>query len=159
MTESLLSIQNLTILLGDKKYRSTVVSQLNLSIQRGQCLGLVGESGSGKSMTALAIMQLLPFAARVSNQSRILWGGRDLLTYSEKAMRRIRGLEIGMIFQDAMSAFNPVLTIGQQMNEVLKKKYRRVRHRALQLLEEVGIDDPVRVYRAYSHQLSGGMRQ
>ncbi len=160
MAEAVLKIQDLTVAFGTGKKRQFAVSHLNVNVQRGQCLGLVGESGSGKSLTALTVMQLLPYAAEVSDRSHVWWKGKDLLNFSEKAMRRIRGLEIGMIFQDAMSALNPVLTIGQQMNEILRKKQRRrLRQRAYELFEEVGIDNPERLYRSYPHELSGGMRQ
>src|SRR5690606_34084800 len=101
----------LSIFFGKSYTPDAVVSHLNLTIQQGQCMGLVGESGSGKTLSALSIVQLLPVMARVSHRSRILWQGKNLLDFSEKQMRQIRGLRIGMIFQDAMSAFNPVLTI------------------------------------------------
>jgi peptide/nickel transport system ATP-binding protein len=156
---NLITIENLSIAFGKAPYRQLAVSQLNLSIKYGQCMGLVGESGSGKTLSALSIVQLLPVMARVSNRSRIIWQDENLLNFSEKRMRQVRGLRIGMIFQDAMSAFNPVLTIGQQMNEILRKKFNRIKERALGLLHEVGIDDPLHTYAAYPHQLSGGMRQ
>lgn len=160
---SLLKIKNLSIAFGIKNNLKRVVAGLNLSIQTGQCMGLVGESGSGKSITALAIMQLLPTTASVSKDSKILLHQHDLLNYSEKRMRHVRGSRVSMIFQDAMSAFNPVLTIGQQMSEVLlghlKLSVREINKRAFDLLQEVGISDPTRVFRSYPHQLSGGMRQ
>lgn len=151
MQTSSLEIFNLSISFGDSK--NCVVNNLSLSLSPGKCLSLVGESGSGKSLTALSIMQLLPHTARVSKQSRILLDNEDLLDYSERKMRKIRGKRIGMIFQDAMSAFNPVLTIGHQLTEITSK------HRSLQLFQEVGIDDVERCFNAYPHQLSGGMRQ
>lgn len=155
-----LQIEHLTIVLGKEKQTKTVVSDLSLQIEPGQCMGLVGESGSGKTLSALSIVQLLPLAARVSDRSRIQWKDKNLLTLSEKEMRKVRGLEIGMIFQDAMSAFNPVLTIGQQMQEILKRKSaRHSKKHAFDLLMEVGISFPKRIYHAYPHQLSGGMRQ
>lgn len=159
----LLAIKNLTVGFGAGNAGTQVVAKLNLTIAAGQCMGLVGESGSGKSMTALTIMQLLPYAAWVSQKSEILLHGKNLLHYSERAMRHIRGARIGMIFQDAMSAFNPVFTIGQQMQEILCSHLhlnrRNAHHRALHLLKEVGIANPKRTYSAYPHQLSGGMRQ
>ncbi len=161
--KSVLDIKNLTVGFGAGKQISYAVKDLNLSIELGQCMGLVGESGSGKSMTALAIMQLLPYAAWVSQESQILLQGNNLLNYSEKQMRHIRGSRIGMIFQDAMSAFNPVFTIGHQMTEILNGPlhlgFRKAKQRAFDVLKEVGIDDPHRTFRAYPHQLSGGMRQ
>ncbi|ACJ19474.1 oligopeptide transport ATP-binding protein [Coxiella burnetii CbuK_Q154] len=157
MPKPLIEINHLTVAFG--RNAKPAISQLSVSLQRGQCLALVGESGSGKSMTALAVMQLLPLTAQVSDRSQILWEGKNLLRFSERTMRQIRGFKISMIFQDAISALNPVLTIQQQMNEILKKKYRHIQSRALQLLEEVGIKNSARVYHSYPHQLSGGMRQ
>lgn len=126
-------------------------------------MGLVGESGSGKTLSALSILQLLPHGACVSKDSTILFRGDNLLNFSEKQMRKIRGRHIGMIFQDAMSAFNPVLTIGQQLTETirlhLKFNQKSSQQRALELLSEVGISDPARCEQSYPHQLSGGMRQ
>ena len=113
----LLSINDLSIQFG--RAAKPVVSHLNLTMERGECVGLVGESGSGKSLTALSIMQLLPVAARVSASSQILLNGQDLLTCSSRTMRYIRGRKIGMIFQDAMSAFNPVYTVGAQLVETI----------------------------------------
>jgi len=156
----LLNIQNLSIQFSTT---TAVVSELKLSIKRGDCLGLVGESGSGKSLTALAIMQLLPSTASVSKDSKIIYDGDDLLYYSERRMRRIRGQRIGMIFQDAMSAFNPVYTIGNQLAEIIyridKVSTNKMKLIAYSLLNEVGIDDAKRTFDAYPHQLSGGMRQ
>ena len=142
---------------------SPVVSEVSFAMQKGQCLGLVGESGSGKTLTALATVQLLPEAVMVSLKSTINFYGENLLNYSEKQMHRIRGKKIAMIFQDAMSAFNPVLTIGRQILETLHLhtgySRRIARQQALALLGEVGITDPARCLRSYAHELSGGMRQ
>ena len=159
----LLTIKHLSILFGDKK----VVDDVSFSMQQGQCVGLVGESGSGKSLTALAIIQLLPVMARVSQHSHINFhhdgSQHNLLDYSEQKMRHIRGKKIGMIFQDAMSAFNPVFTIGNQISEVitthLKFSKRQAKQKAFELLEETCIHDVARVYQSYPHQISGGMRQ
>ncbi|MCH9743776.1 MAG: ABC transporter ATP-binding protein, partial [Gammaproteobacteria bacterium] len=140
---------------------------VSFDIKQGQCVGLVGESGSGKSLTALAIIQLLPIMARVSRHSDISFQHNDvqnnLLNYSEQQMRHIRGKRIGMIFQDAMSAFNPVFTIGNQIDEVitthLKLSKKQAKKKTFDLLEETCIHDVARVYRCYPHQISGGMRQ
>ena len=161
MSDTLLKVKDLSIAFA--KQPTPVVDRLSFALSRGQCLGLVGESGSGKSMTALAIMQLLPAAARVSYASKVLFQGEDLLTCSERQMRKIRGAGIGLIFQDAMAAFNPVFTIGNQLLEILQL-HKRLNKRqayltAINLLERVGIHEPVRMLQSYAHQLSGGMRQ
>lgn len=164
---NLLEIEQLDIAFGRDAQPHTqqhkAVSGMSLSIQKGQCLGLVGESGSGKTLTALSILQLLPNAARVNANSKILFHGENLLNYSENAMRKIRGRCISMIFQDAMSAFNPVFTIGQQLTEILKYhqriSHKKAKQKAIILLDEVGIKDPEYCLKTYPHQLSGGMRQ
>lgn len=159
--QPLLTIQNLTLIISD--VAQPVVDQLSFSLQQGQCLGLVGESGSGKSLTALTTVQLLPRAAQVCHDSQIYLNGDNLLNYSEQQMRRVRGKKIGFIFQDAMSAFNPVLTIGRQLVEVIRLhlgfSQRRALAQALRLLEEAGIVDAKLCLDFYPHQLSGGMRQ
>jgi peptide/nickel transport system ATP-binding protein len=158
MKKPLISVEHLSVFIHHKR----VVDDVSFSLRRGECMALVGESGSGKSITALAMMQLLPSVARVDKRSKVVLYG-DVLDYSEAMMRHIRGLRMGMIFQDAMSAFNPVLTVGQQMLEVLvkTKQYsaRARKARALLLLQKVGIQDVERCFRAYPHELSGGMRQ
>lgn len=163
MPDPILSVQNLTVSFGTKANASTVIRNLNFSIQPGQCVGIVGESGSGKSLTSLSIMQLLPPTAWVTAESKILFHGIDLLNYSEQRMRKVRGCRISMIFQDAMSALNPVFTVGNQMLEILAlhKRFskKQARLHALQLLEEVGLNDPQYCFDSYPHQLSGGMRQ
>lgn len=140
-----------------------VLNNFALSLQRGSCMGLVGESGSGKTLSALSILQLLPQAARVTQESSIIFRDKNLLDLSEKQMRRVRGKHIGMIFQDAMSAFNPVLTIGQQLYETIRLHLcfnpKESKARALFLLEQMGIVESERCYRSYPHELSGGMRQ
>ncbi len=139
------------------------VNGISFAIKRGQTVALVGESGSGKSITALAITQLLPSAATLDTKSEILFDGEDLLNKSEIQMRKIRGRRIATVFQEASTALNAVLTIGEQIDEVLKaykglnKNDRKTQ--ALNLLEEVGLSDPLRSYDAYPHQLSGGMKQ
>ena len=137
-----------------------VVHGVNLSVAPGERLALVGESGSGKSVTALAILRLLE-SARLSGSVR--WQGRELLSLDEREMRAIRGDEIAMIFQEPMTALNPLLTIGQQIAEVLELKKGLNRQQAWQrvqeLLKDVGIDEPERRANSYPHQLSGGQRQ
>ena len=152
----LLDIQDLRIAFDG----SEVVHGVNLTVAAGERLALVGESGSGKSVTALAILRLLG-SAQLSGSVR--WQGRALLSLDEREMRAIRGDEIAMIFQEPMTALNPLLTIGQQIAEVLELKKglppRQAWPRVLQLLQDTGIEEPERRARSYPHQLSGGQRQ
>jgi len=137
-----------------------VVHGVNLSIAPGERLALVGESGSGKSVTALAILRLLESAHLTGS---VHWQGRELLTQNEREMRAMRGDEIAMIFQEPMTALNPLLTIGQQIAEVLELKKGMDRQGAWQrvqeLLHDTGIEEPERRANSYPHQLSGGQRQ
>ncbi len=153
---SLLDIQDLRIAFDGVE----VVHGVNLSIAPGERLALVGESGSGKSVTALAILRLLE-SARLSGSVR--WQGRELLSLEEPEMRALRGDEIAMIFQEPMTALNPLLTIGQQIAEVLELKKglssQRAWPRVLALLQDTGIEEPERRAHSYPHQLSGGQRQ
>ncbi len=137
-----------------------VVHGIDLQIRSGERLALVGESGSGKSVTALAILRLLESAAL---SGRVLWQGQNLLGQSEREMRRIRGDEIAMIFQEPMTALNPLMTVGQQIAEVLQLKKgltaTQAQGKSVALLADTGIDDAPRRAQAYPHQLSGGQRQ
>ena len=139
------------------------VDGVSWDVEQGETVALVGESGCGKSVTALSIMRLIsPPAGRIVG-GRIIFKGRDLLTLSEDEMRRVRGREIGMIFQEPMTSLNPVLTIGRQLTEGLEihlgMSTDDAKHRAAELLGMVGISDPVRRLKQYPHQFSGGMRQ
>jgi oligopeptide/dipeptide ABC transporter ATP-binding protein len=138
------------------------VNDVGFTMHRGETVGLVGESGSGKSVTALSIMRLVQPPGRII-AGRIVFEGRDLLTLREREMQRIRGARISLVFQEPMSALNPVFTIGDQVGEAIlvhgRLPRREARARALELLEAVRIPDPARTARAYPHQLSGGMRQ
>lgn len=168
---SLLDIQNLTIRFLHKEHVINVLDQISFSLYRGQTLALVGESGSGKSLTALAIARLLPAAARVDPNSHIFLNTQsagqmtreDLLSIAEINMRHLRGRRIGIIFQEAGLAFNPVLTIGKQIDEIQRRHFpwhaNERRERMLYQLERVGIRQPLRCSQSYSHELSGGMRQ
>jgi peptide/nickel transport system ATP-binding protein len=156
-TEPLLRIDGLTVAFPGE----TAVRDLSLAVEAGQTVAIVGESGSGKSMTALALMRLLPRSARIAGGSA-RFAGRDLMALDEGAMRRVRGREIAMIFQEPMTSLNPVHTIGAQVAEVLRLHEglgrAAARKRAIELLDLVRIADPARRVDDYPHQLSGGMR-
>ena len=159
----LLEIKNLYIGFQSKNQIEPAISDISFNIRQGETFALVGESGSGKSVTALSTMQLLPAAARVGSHSQILLEHTDLLQLTEIEMRNIRGRRIAMIFQEAMAALNPVLTIGDQIDEVLKHHFSiskdERRAKILSTLEDVGIKDPPMCSQSFPHQLSGGMKQ
>jgi microcin C transport system ATP-binding protein len=154
--QALLVLKGLSVSFGETE----VVHEIDLSIRAGERLALVGESGSGKSVTALSVLRLLESA---TYKGQVLWQGEDLLQKSVAQMQRIRGDDIAMIFQEPMTALNPLMTVGQQIAEVLalKKALRpqAARQKAVALLADTGIDDPERRFGAYPHQLSGGQRQ
>lgn len=139
------------------------VNTVSFTLQRGQTLALLGESGCGKSMTALSLMRLVPEPAGVIAGGSVSLEGTDLLALPEYAMRGIRGRRMAMIFQEPMTALNPVLTIGEQIGEILNKHFKLTRserrQQILSLLREVGLPEPEQRLTAYPHQLSGGMKQ
>jgi oligopeptide/dipeptide ABC transporter ATP-binding protein len=138
------------------------VIDVSFSLGSGETLCLVGESGSGKSVTALSIMRLVQPPGRI-DKGRIAFKGRDLLTFSEREMQAVRGAEIGLIFQEPMTALNPVFTIGSQIEETLRvhglATRRTARQKAIDLLDAVSVPEPHMRVRDYPHQLSGGLRQ
>ncbi len=138
------------------------VNGVSLTLEEDSVLGLVGESGSGKTMTALSIMQLLPFPGKIV-QGEIVYDGRNLIGIDSRSLRKLRGNEISLIFQDAGSALNPVVAIGQQVEEVMLEHtpvtMRQARNRAVELLSQMGIPDAVKMLDRYPFQLSGGMAQ
>ncbi|PMW93473.1 microcin ABC transporter ATP-binding protein [Pseudomonas sp. FW215-R2] len=158
MTDNLIEIRDLRVAFAGHE----VVHGVNLDIRRGECLALVGESGSGKSVTAHSILRLLP-AKTVSSTGSIRYNGVDLLHASENQLRSLRGNRIAMIFQEPMTSLNPLHTVEKQISEVLEihkgLKGRAARQRTLELLELVGIRQPLQRLKAYPHQLSGGQRQ
>lgn len=138
------------------------VSGVNLELHKGQTLALVGESGSGKSTVALSPLQLNPAPPASYPQGRIMLEGTNLLELDGRSLRRIRGSEIAMVFQDPMSSLNPLKRVGSQVREVLRLHRRDVTdhdQRVIEALAEAGISDPQRRARQYPHQLSGGLRQ
>ena len=136
-------------------------SDINFYIRSGETLAMVGESGSGKSVTALAIMRLHPKTARIAGRARLL--GKDLLAMSDDEMREVRGNDISMIFQDPMTALNPVFTVGSQIVEAIRIHQNVSKDlawsRAVDLLALVGVPEPKRRAAQYPHEFSGGMRQ
>ena len=161
--EPLLSVRDLSISFGLRGRRQVqAADEVSFDIWPGQHVGLVGESGSGKSVTALAVMGLLP-SRGVRVGGTVEYDGKNLLRASDREMSRLRGPEIAMVFQDPMTSLNPVVTVGVQVSEVILRHEDvdkvEARDRAEALLRRVGIPDPGRRLREYPHQLSGGMRQ
>jgi microcin C transport system ATP-binding protein len=156
MSDAILELKNLSISFGEKR----AVEQLHLSMQRGERLALVGESGSGKTVTALSILRLLEQAKL---EGEIRFNGENLLQKSEQELRAIRGADISMIFQEPMSALNPLYTIGNQIMESLQLHEQLDKHQArartIELLESTGVREAERRVDSYPHQLSGGQRQ
>lgn len=162
MSEVLLDIRDLTVEFGPVAKPLRVVDRVSFTVGAGETLGVVGESGSGKSMTALSVLRLVPEPpARLSGQ--ILFDGRDLMKMPKREMPRVRGKDIGMIFQEPMSSLNPLMTIGDQIDEAIMLHERlsaaERRQRVVALLRLVGMPDPESRLGAYPDQFSGGMRQ
>jgi len=159
----MLSVRNLRVGFAVGDTTVTPVDGVSFDIGRGETLALVGESGCGKSLTSLALLRLLPPPGEILPGSGIHLDGEDILALNAASLRRVRGGRIGMIFQDPMTSLNPVLTVGSQVAEAITAHEKVGRHQArarvLSLFEEVGIPDPADRYRAYPHQLSGGLRQ
>jgi oligopeptide/dipeptide ABC transporter ATP-binding protein len=157
--EHKLKVENLSIYL--KNSNKKIVSSLNFSIIEKETFALVGESGSGKTMTALAIMGILP--ENIKAEGKILYKGIDLLRLSSSQLRTLRGKEIAMVFQEPMTSLNPVLTIGYQVSEVLITHLglskKEARAKAIELLKKVNIPSAEKRFNDYPHQLSGGLRQ
>ena len=138
------------------------VNGVSFSLQRGQTLVITGESGSGKSTIGLSILNLLPHPGRITS-GRVMFNGRDILTLPPEEMRRVRGREIGIVFQDPSTGLNPVLSVGQQVEEVITNHLdvsrREARKRTLEVLAKMGLPEPGEVVKRYPFQLSGGMAQ
>lgn len=160
----LISVRNLSISVFENSQEKRIVDDVSLDIETNGIYSLVGGSGSGKTTTALSIIRLLSPDLTVQS-GKIYFNGEDndLLQYPLKEMRKVRGAQIGMVFQEPLEAFNPVFTIGDQIDEVLQyhtslTKIQR-REKILHILEMVGLPNPRAVFKSYPHQLSGGMRQ
>jgi peptide/nickel transport system ATP-binding protein len=159
---ALLELEALDVRFATPEGELAAVRGLSFSLEAGETLAIVGESGCGKTVTAMSVLRLIPQPpGRLRGAVR--FGGRELLTLPERALRALRGKEIGMIFQEPMTSLNPVLTVGRQVAETLRVHEglgaRAAARRAIEMLETVGIPEPARRASQYPHQLSGGMRQ
>ncbi len=163
MSDALLSVRNLRTYFHAGGSVARAVDGVSFDIRPGETVAVVGESGSGKSVTALSILRLVRPPGQIEEGSEIIFEGRDVLTLDDAAIRNIRGNRIAMIFQEPMSALNPVLTVGEQVAEVVRvhtdASRRDAWDRAVEMLELTGIPVAARRAREYPHQLSGGMRQ
>lgn len=162
-TRPVLDIRELTTCFDTRRGPVTAVDRFSLNLEAGETMGLVGESGCGKSVTALSVMRLLPRPTGRISGGQILFKGEDLAALPESRMRRIRGNEISMIFQEPMTSLNPVYTVGFQIVEAVRRHRRMdrraAREEAVRMLSLVGIPEPAGRVDDYPHQLSGGMRQ
>ena len=163
MGQYLLEVQDLKTYFKVKAGRVRAVNGISFAVKPGEKVGVVGESGCGKSVTALTIMRLLPQPAGEIAGGSVLFDDRDLLDLPEKEMRKVRGGQIGMIFQDPMTCLNPTMTVGKQIGEALRIHLKldkdEAQKRAISLLEQVGIPAAAERINSYPHQFSGGMRQ
>jgi peptide/nickel transport system ATP-binding protein len=161
--EKILELKNLRTYYSTDSGTAKAVDGVSFSLVRNRTLGIVGESGCGKSVTALSVMRLIPMPPGYFAAGEIVWKGRDLLKLSEEEMRKLRGDEIAMIFQEPMSSLNPVFTCGSQIMEQIlihrDIKHDEAKKRSIELLHLVGIPNPVERFSSYPHELSGGMRQ
>ncbi|HEX5632678.1 MAG TPA: ABC transporter ATP-binding protein, partial [Gemmatimonadales bacterium] len=163
MTEALLSVRDLRTYFRTHAGLARAVDGVSFDVMPGETLGIVGESGCGKSVTALSILRLIQPPGRIEPGSQAVFEGHDLMTLGEDAMRRVRGNRIAMIFQEPMTALNPVFTVGDQIAEVARihqgASRKQAWARAVEMLTLVGIPSPAERAKSYPHQLSGGMRQ
>jgi len=163
MTPALLSVENLAIDFWTEEGTLKAVRGIDLSLRKGEVLGIVGESGCGKSVTALSILRLIPSPPGSIRSGKVLFEGTDLFALTVPAMRKVRGNRISMIFQEPMTSLNPLYSIGDQIMEAVilhqESTRREAYGKALEMLDHVGISDPVLRMKHYPYQLSGGMRQ
>ncbi|MDT3685485.1 MAG: ABC transporter ATP-binding protein [Pseudorhodoplanes sp.] len=163
MTEALLQVTDLSVLFRQAGNEMLAVDRVSFDVKKGETLALVGESGSGKSVTALSVMKLLPYPTASHPSGSIRFKGEELLSMSEREIRRVRGNDITIIFQEPMTSLNPLHTIEKQIGEILELHNGatglKARARIIELLTQVGIPDPAGRLASYPHQLSGGQRQ
>ena len=162
IAEAILIVNDLSISFGKKGTATEVIHEISFSVPHNSIIGIVGESGSGKSVTSMAIMGLLP-KKHTHITGEILFGERNLLAEKDKNLRRVRGNEIAMIFQEPMSALNPSLTCGSQVSEILqlhlKLSTSEAKKETLSLFKKVKLPRPREMYGSYPHQISGGQMQ
>ncbi|MBI2027498.1 MAG: ABC transporter ATP-binding protein [Deltaproteobacteria bacterium] len=163
MTQTLLSVENLRTCFQSEAGDVYAVDDVSFNINKGETLGLVGESGCGKSVTSLSIMRLIPTPPGKITSGKMIFKGKNLMDLSDEQIRRIRGNEIAMIFQEPMTSLNPVFSIGNQISEAIQTHQnlsrKQVLEKTISMLKLVGIPDPEKRVKEYPHQLSGGMRQ
>ncbi|MDR6432683.1 ABC transporter ATP-binding protein [Brucella pseudogrignonensis] len=163
MIKPLLSVRDLSVAFRQNGEERISVDRVSFDIAEGETIALVGESGSGKSVSALSILKLLPYPAASHPSGEVLFDGKDLMKASEPELRRVRGNDVTMIFQEPMTSLNPLHTVEQQIAEILKMHQgmgdQAARKRTLELLHEVGIREPEKRLASFPHQLSGGQRQ
>jgi oligopeptide/dipeptide ABC transporter ATP-binding protein len=163
MTDPVLQLEDLTVRFHLKRGQLTAIDGVTFTVHRGETFGLVGESGSGKTATARSVMRLIPIPPGEVVRGRILFEGTNILEYSPQQMRELRGKKIAMVFQEPMSALNPVFTVGKQIADALRTNLamskKASKARVIELLHLVGIPSPASRYDNYVHEFSGGMRQ
>jgi oligopeptide/dipeptide ABC transporter ATP-binding protein len=163
VSSAVLSVRNLSVSLQTNPGPARVVDRISFSLHAGEILGLVGESGCGKSITAAALMGLVPSPVGIVEADQIMLGDKNLAQLDEASLRRVRGSEISMIFQEPLTALDPVFSIGSLLSTVIRRHRGENRHQArrssVDMLERVGMADAQRIMQSYPHQLSGGMRQ
>jgi oligopeptide/dipeptide ABC transporter ATP-binding protein len=163
MTENVLDIEDLTVRFHLKRGDLTAINGLSFSVKKGETFGLVGESGSGKSVTARSIMRLIPSPPGEIVSGRVLFNGEDVYKKTSAEMRKMRGNDIAMVFQEPMSALNPVFTVGSQISDALRTNMgmskEEANDRVVELLQLVGIPSPASRLDSFVHEFSGGMRQ
>ncbi len=162
--DEILKIENLRTSFMTSNGEVQAVRGVSLNVRQGEILGIVGESGSGKSVTSMSILRLLADTAVIKEGSVIEFEGKNLIELSSKEMRKIRGEDISMIFQDPMSSLNPVVPVGKQVSEMIKEHHpemskSELKQEVLRLFKEVRIPEPEKRYDSYPHEFSGGMRQ
>ncbi|PVB61326.1 ABC transporter ATP-binding protein [Labrenzia sp. 011] len=159
----LLSVEDLSVAFTQGETETLAVDRISFDIRKGETVALVGESGSGKSVSALSILKLLPYPAASHPSGRIMMNGQDLLRAKDSEMRKVRGNDVSMIFQEPMTSLNPLHPVEKQIAEILKihrgMSDTQARARVLELLDQVGIQEPEKRLKSYPHQLSGGQRQ